>query len=185
VRGILATKKHHSAALVATFCVVLAILSGCGGAASAGTSSTGNAPATPRATHAPAKPTGTMNTGGTPTIGGPVADFQKQLRSNGNCPGSAAGPDCFCGSVGDGSCEYTVTVTVADGAVNKIVLQGLAKQETWDVSFTFTWCSQYMGGATVAAVGGQVSGPGGYNFDLGSRTVHLLIVPKTCDITID
>jgi hypothetical protein len=126
-----------------------------------------------------------MNTSGMPTIGGPVADFQKQLRQNGQCPGSAAGPDCFCGSVGDGNCDYTVTITAADGAVNEIVLQGLVKQETWDVSFTFTWCSQYMGGATVAVVGGQVSGPGAYNFDLGSRSVHLLIKPKTCTITID
>jgi hypothetical protein len=141
--------------------------------------------AAPTATHAAPKATATMNTGGRPTIGGPVADFQKKLRQNGSCPGSAAGPDCYCGTLGDSNCDYSVTVTVADSAVTEIFILGLnEKQETWDLSFTTGTCILYMGGATVATVGGQVTKAGVYVFDLGSRKVYLHIDPGSCLINI-
>jgi hypothetical protein len=124
-----------------------------------------------------------MNTGGKPTIGGPVADFQKMLRQNGNCP--VASPTCYCGTLGDSNCDYSVMVTVADGAVSSIFILGLnEKQETWDLGFTTGTCILYMGGATVAVVGGQVSKPGVYVFDLGSRKVYLHIDAGSCQIDI-
>jgi hypothetical protein len=102
-----------------------------------------------------------------------VEDFQKTLGQNGQRPGSAAGPDCYCGSLGDSNCDYTVVVTATDGAATKLQIHGVTTKETWDIGLTFGTCSQYMGGAQVAVVGGQVSAPGVYNFVLGSRHIVL------------
>lgn len=173
--------------MVLVLLAILAIgLAGCADT-TAGASSTGQTPPATRATatHAAARPTATMSTSGTPTIGGPVADFQKLLRPNGNCPGDAAAPDCYCDSIGDSNCDFTVQVTVADGAVNRIIIEGITKAEHWDTDLTFTACRMFMGGATVATVGGQVTGPGAYGFVLNSRTVNVDIEPPECVIGIN
>lgn len=169
-------KKSLSALVLLGSILAILLLSGCSaGGQSSATATTGQS--------STAKATVTVNTGGTPTIGGPVADFEK-LRSNGNCPGSAAGPDCFCATLGESSCDYSVTIKVADGAVDEVDITGLTNKELWNTALTFSTCHLYMGGATPATVGGQVTKPGIYLFDLGSQRVSLDITPPSCQITI-
>ena len=83
---------------------------------------------------------------GMPTIGGPVSDFQS-LHCNGQCPGSAAAADCYCGTWADSPRDYTVTVIAVDGAAKEIDVHRLDKKQTWDVDFTFGTCHVFMGRA--------------------------------------
>jgi hypothetical protein len=172
-------KKNLGALLLLGSILSVLIIAGCstGGQShqSSVTPTTGQSPV--------GQATATMNTGGTPTIGGPEADFQK-LRSNGNCPGSAAGPDCFCATLGESSCDYSVTIKVADSAVDEVDITGLTNRELWTTALTFSTCHLYMGGATAATVGGRVTKPGIYLFNLGSQRVSLDITPPSCQITI-